>query len=171
MCVCVCMYMQGDKRMYMCVQECVHSHTCMYEHACMHILYVYVCTYVHMSIWVCIHMCTAWTHVCACGIELCALTLLYSNLAHHQKRKCKPRLPCTAAAGCGVTVLMVPLINLVAEAAIANLQRHRRGSGWVKAFHFSLRLMQRCSTKMHFPLCLCFAQRQTNPKSHIFRQQ
>lgn len=40
-----------------------------------------------------------------------------------------------------------------------------------KSLPLSLRLMQRCSTKMHFPLCLWFAQRQTNPKSHIFRQQ
>lgn len=127
-CICVWMYVQGDKLMYMCVQECVHSHTCMYKHACIYCMCM--CAHMYICLYRCVFTCALHEHmcVCACGIKLCALTLPYSNLAHHQKRKCKPRLPCTAAAGCEVTVLMVPLINLVAGAAIANLQRHRRGS-------------------------------------------
>lgn len=63
-CICVCMYVQGDKRMYMCVQECVHSHTCMYEHACIYCMCM--CAHMYICLYRCVFTCALHEHMCVC---------------------------------------------------------------------------------------------------------
>lgn len=74
-CVCV------NRNVFIHIQACMSMHACVY-YMCM-CAYMYICVYRYA--------CTCALHehtcVCACSIRLCALTLPYSNLAHHQKRK------------------------------------------------------------------------------------